>query len=95
MASDDRRQDLRRIDDVRQLLRFCRAYGQAVPSRLVGRLEELAIHDGGRRPIGDLLDALDAIERPALAELAKDRRRRARRWINPSVIEEPDTEYYG
>jgi hypothetical protein len=92
MASDDRRRELRRLDDLRELLRFCRAFGQAVPSRVAARLRELGVVDPERRPIGELLEELDAIEKPTLEALERDRRRRDRRWLNPDLIEHPDVE---
>ena len=92
MPVPDRRQELRRLDDVRDLLRFCQAFGMAVPSRVNVRLRELGVGDPEGRPIPELLDQLDAIEKPALGGLDRDRRRRERRWLNPDLIEQPETE---
>ncbi len=86
--NEDRRAELRRLEDVRELLRFCRHYGQSVPSKVAGRLRELGIQDPERRPIPELLADLEALERPALESLPMDRRSRQRRWL--SAIQDED-----
>lgn len=78
---EDRREELRRIEDVRELLRFCDKFGQSVPSKVAARLAELGIAGGERRTIPELLAELDALERPARAALVVDRRARKRRFL--------------
>lgn len=90
MEADDRRLELRRLDDVRELLRFCLRFGQTVPSRVVARLQELGVAGADRRPIPELLAILDEMERPAVQALVEDRRRGPRRWLNPELIEDDD-----
>ncbi len=77
------------MEDVRELLRFCQRFGQTVPSKVVERLRELGIAAGDRRPIPELIQALDDIERPVLSALPEERRRGPRRWLNPEAADDP------
>ncbi len=88
MAIEDRRQQLRRLDDIRALLQFCHSFNQAVPRKLVLRLEEAGLRAPVGQPIPELLLELDAIERPLLEALAEERRKRPRRWINAELVED-------
>lgn len=80
--AEERRDTLRRVDDVRQLLRFCLKFGQAVPSKVVDRLHEMGIAEAAGRPIPELLADLDSLEQPSLESLPADRRQRQRRWYS-------------
>ncbi len=88
--SEDRRSELRRLEDLRELLRFCRHYGQSVPSKVAARLRELGIEEPERRPIQELLADLEALERPALDALPADRRTRQRRWLSQDATQDEE-----
>jgi hypothetical protein len=87
---EDRRGSLRRVEDIRELLRFCQKVGQSVPRKLVARLEELGIADTDRRPIPQLLDELEAVERPLREALPAERRSQRRRWLNANVEDDAE-----
>lgn len=79
-VSPDRRQELRRIQDLRQLLLFLQGHGLGVPATAAARLAELGVDPEGKTA-AELLERLAAIEWAAGERGPADRRHRVRRVL--------------
>lgn len=85
--ADNRRQNLRRLDDILEALEQLNLADQReLPDLLAMRLVELGVEDPRRHSIAQLIEKVWAVQQPFLITLVTDRRRRRRRKTDADLM---------
>ena len=88
--ADNRRQNLRRLDDILEALEQLNlAEKRDLPDLLAMRLVELGVEEPRKHSIAQLIERVWAVQQPFLITLITDRRRRRRRKTDADLMASP------